>query len=407
MSARLLVLGCGRSVFREYALRAIAERAQIVLVNNEFPDWARRYCDRYVHVDLTDHEKVLAEVSDVEADGALTYDERYVELAALLIRRRGLVGPTPEAVRAVKDKKILRSKLTAAGIGPVRFAVADTPAQARAALESVGYPAVFKPRALGGSAGVRLVTEEAAVQDAFDQVITARVGTTASRYGGVLIEEYIEGPEFSVDSVTVGGRTTPLVIAEKQTGFAPYFEETRHIVPQAPGTLPKEALHLVCEAHASAGLDNLVSHSEVRIGARGPRLIEINARLGGDLIPYLGLLALGVDLAGAAAAIALGREPSVQIKDLGAAAASFLYPESDIRYQSAALRRAPSAYPGLVLFESIAAPGAELRLPPRGYLSRFAVLVARGPTRAECIRNLESAASDVTVLSSNLDVGSW
>lgn len=405
MGARLFIIGSGKRVFREYALRAIAEHAGIVLVDSEFPDWIRNYCDEFICVDIRDSEQVVDAVSAVKADGLLTYDERYVELAALVAERRGFVGPSPASVRAVKDKKVLRSKLTAAGLGPVRFAVATTPAEAYAAVEKVGLPAVFKPRALGGSAGVRLVADHADVAGAFAEATTARVGTTASRYAGILIEEYVDGLEFSVDSVTTGGITVPLVVAEKQTGLAPYFEEMGHIVPEQPGVLPKEALELVCHAHAVAGLDNLVSHSEVRIGQQGPRLIEINARLGGDLIPYLGLLAQGVDLAGAAATIALGSRPTIKVKDLGAAAVRFIYPTCDIRYESAELRQMPSAYAGLELFEPLAQPGKEVLLPPRGYLSRLAVLVTRAPSRTECMRNLESAAADLVVRGTRLDAG--
>lgn len=405
MGARLFVVGSGKRVFREYALRAIAKHADIVLVNDELPDWIRKYCDEFVCVDLSDNEKVLDAVSAVKADGLLTYDERYVELAAQVAERRGFAGPGTEPVRVVKDKKVLRSKLTAAGVGPVKFAVANTRAEAYAAVERVGLPAVFKPRALGGSAGVRLVADHADVAGAFDEATTARVGTTASRYAGILVEEYVDGPEFSVDSVTAGGVTMPLVIAEKQTGLAPYFEEMGHIVPQEPGVLPQEALELVCHAHAIAGLDNLVSHSEVRIGAKGPRLIEVNARLGGDLIPYLGLLAQGVDLAGAAAMIALGSQPTIKVEDLGAAAVRFIYPTCDIRYESSALQQAPSAYPGLEVFEPIVQPGKEMLLPPRGYMSRLAVLVASAPSRAECMRNLESATADLIVRGTRLDAG--
>jgi biotin carboxylase len=240
---------------------------------------------------------------------------------------------------------------------------------------------------------------------AFEDATTARVGSTRSRYGGVLIEEYVDGPEFSIDSVTANGVTTPVLVAQKHTGLAPYFEETGHVVPEAPGSLPPGTLELVRRAHAVAGLDNVVSHAEVRASRSGPRLIELNARLGGDLIPYLGMLASQVDLPGAAAQIALGETPAIRPTPSGAAAVRFIYPEQDIRFTAAALRRGARSYPGLRLFHGLADAGQELLLPPRGYLSRLAAIVVSGASRAECIARLDAVASDVVVAATPLCLG--
>jgi biotin carboxylase len=400
--SRLFVLGSGGRVFREYALRAIAQQADIILINDAEPTWERAYLADWAPADLTDHQAVLAAIGGIAADGLLTYDERYVELAALLGEERGFIGPSRAAVHAAKDKTVLRAKMDAAATAPVRFAVAHSLAEASAALETTGLPAVFKPRALGGSAGVRLVSTVEHVAGAFEDATTARVGSTKSRYDGVLIEEYVDGPEFSVDSVTANGVTTPLVVAEKHTAFAPYFEEVGHVVPQAPGSLPPEALDLVCQAHAIAGLDNVVSHAEVRIGRHGPRLIELNARLGGDLIPYLGQLAYGVDLPGAAAQIALGRAPTTKQQWSAAAAAQFIYPEYDMRFESAGLRQDQTAYPGLDVFEVLAQPGQEVMLPPRRYMSRLAAIVVSGASRMQCQESLGLVVADVVVKAARL-----
>jgi biotin carboxylase len=374
--------------------------ADLVLISASEPTWERAHCAGWVLADLGDAGSVLAAIRDIQADGLVTYDERYVEVAARVAGQRGFVAPSPAAVSAVKDKAELRARMAA--VAPVRFVVAHTLSEAHAALEVSGLPAVFKPRALGGSAGVRLVTSADDVPAAFADATMARIGTTRSCYEGVLIEEYVDGPEFSIDSVTANGVTTPVLVAEKHTGLAPYFEEIGHVVPEAPGSLPPGTLDLVRQAHALAGLDNVVSHAEVRVSRRGPRLIELNARLGGDLIPYLGMLASQVDLPGAAAQIALGQQPAIRPRPSGAAAVRFLYPGRDIRFTAATLRRAVSAYPGLRLFSALPRAGQELRLPPGGYLSRLAAIVVSGPSREECIARLDAVASDVILTATPL-----
>ena len=399
MNRRLVLVGGGEAAFREYALRAVAARAQVVLLADRPPTWETRYCAEAVVADLADSDAVLRRLRAVGADGLLTYDERYVELSARLARALGLPGPCPSAVRAVKDKSELRELMDWAGLAPVRYGVAHSVAEAHQVLATVGLPAVFKPRALGGSAGVRLVSSADQVPAAFADATGARVGTTRSRYDGVLIEEYIDGPEISVDSVVTGGVCTPLVVAEKETGLDPYFEELGHVVPARPALATREALDLVADAHAVAGLDQVVTHTELRLSSRGPRVIEVNARLGGDLIPYLGLLAHGVDLAGAAADLALGGTGAQGPRRAGpgTAAVRFVYPTTDLRVRDISLRRPAADYPGLDTFAALCEPGEELLLPPRGYLSRLAAVVVRGSTRDDCLSALDRVTADVRV----------
>jgi predicted ATP-grasp superfamily ATP-dependent carboligase len=393
----LVLVGSGEAAFREYALRAISTKARIVLLLNAAPTWEARYSADFIVADLNDYDTVIDRLRGIECDGVLTYDERFVELAAHLTTALRLPGPSPSAVRAAKDKSVLRQLIHSAGLSPIRFGVAHSLADAYRVVSAVGLPAVFKPRALGGSAGVCRVSEPREIPAAFAVAMSARVGTTRSRYDGVLIEEFIDGPEISVDSVAVGGACMPLVVAEKETGFDPFFEEIGHVVPAAPELATQAALDLVSAAHEVAGLDEVVTHTEVRLSPEGPQIIELNVRLGGDLIPYLGLLAHGVDLAGAAADVALGAPPEVRRDDLGTAAVRFLYPETDLRVRDVGLRRPVESYPELDTFAQLCEPGEELLLPPRGYISRLAALVVRAPTRADCQNALDRISSDVVV----------
>jgi biotin carboxylase len=270
------------------------------------------------------------------------------------------------------------------GISPVRHAVAATPAEAEAVARTIGYPVVLKPRALGGSIGVVRVDDPGELPEAFRIVDEARTADAVSTYRGVLIEEFLPGPEYSVDSVTLGGDTHTSVVAEKLVILPPGFEEGGHLVPAASAPGLEEALDLVRAVHRVLGLDQLVTHTEFRLTDRGPRLIEVNARLGGDLIPYLGRLALGVDLPAAAADVALGREPRLSEDRSGHAAVVMAYPPFDLVVGDVRLRAERGVYGGLDTFEVVAAPGAELRLPPRGFLSRAAFAVVTAESRDEC-----------------------
>ncbi|MFD4374477.1 ATP-grasp domain-containing protein [Streptomyces sp. NPDC058486] len=395
---KLLLIGSGGQPFREYALKAISERVDVILVEGRDITWQTPYVKGFHRIDPNDSVKLLEMAREEAPDGVLTYDEALVEPTAELGRTLGVPHTDPEAVRRCKDKSALRACLADAGIGPVAFAVAHDVEAARTAAAGIGYPVVLKPRALGGSIGVVRVDDDEQLVEAFGVAAEASASDgTTSRIAGVLIEEYLDGPEFSVDSAVWQGVTTPLVVAEKAVGFAPYFEELGHIVPPAPRPGLDEALTLVADAHKAAGLDNLVTHTEFRLTGRGPRIIEINVRLGGDLIPHLGALAHGTDVAGAAADIAVGQEPRLTGDRTDVASIAMLYPKEDMRVDRVRLRQDADAYPGLDRFVTFLPAGTEVRLPPNGFLSRVGFAVVSGADREECLERRAAVEADVVI----------
>jgi biotin carboxylase len=395
---RLMLIGSGGQQFREYALASISRRASVLLVSREEPTWQTPYISDYRIADPRDRVALTAAARELKADGALTYDEQLVEPTADLAASLGLAHTDPAAIRRCRDKGALRRCLDEAGLSPVRFATVSTVQEAVRAGAEIGYPVVVKPRALGGSIGVVKADNEEQIRLAFEVANTAHADDgTVSSHAGVLIEEFLDGPEYSIDCVTWESKTHPLVLAEKMIGFAPYFEETGHIVP--PGDRPgiDEGLAVISAAHKAAGLDRLVSHSEFRLTSRGPRIIEINARLGGDLIPLLGTMASGADLAAAAADVALGQAPDLTASGTRTAAIRIIYPATDIRVRSVQLRQDPASYPGLERFEVSVSPGAEVRLPPRHFMSRLGYVIVTGDNRTECETRMNAVIADVGI----------
>ncbi|MEO3783711.1 ATP-grasp domain-containing protein [Actinocorallia sp. B10E7] len=392
----LIVVGSGDRTLREYALAAMSERAPLALFAYRRPTWEKPYVTAHASVDLESPEHLVSEAGKLSPRGMITYDERLVESTARAAQELGLPGPGARAVALCKDKSAMRRALAETGLSPVGFATADDLETALVTAERIGYPVVLKPRALSGSIGVVRVDSPDALRRVFDAVLGARTGLSAVAHPGVLVEEFLDGPEYSVDAVTTGGETRVLVVAEKMIGFPPYFEETGHIVPARPAPGLDDAVALVKKAHAALGLDSMTTHTEVRLTSSGPRIVEINARLGGDLIPYLGRLALGVDAAGAAADVALGAAvPGTAAAEptAGAAAVRLFYPKEDIRVRSVEL----PPVPGLDRFAVLAKPGEVLRLPPRGFLSRLAVAVVTGADHAECLERAAEAEQSLVV----------
>jgi biotin carboxylase len=142
----------------------------------------------------------------------------------------------------------------------------------------------------------------------------------------ILIEEFVDGPEVSVETVSWKGVHHVIAITDKLTTGDPHWVELGH---SQPTRLPLEVQRSVRRC-VEAGLDALgivdsPSHVEIKVGSHGPVLIEIGARLGGDFISTdLTLLSTGISMPRAAIDTALGREPDVSVLRSGASAIRYL-----------------------------------------------------------------------------------
>jgi hypothetical protein len=131
-------------------------------------------------------------------------------------------------------------------------------------------------------------------------------------------------------------------------------------------------------------------------------VIEVNARLGGDLIPYLGMRASGIDPGLAAAAVACGQRPDLapagSAVSAGVAGVRFFYaPEDDTTIE--AVRFDPAALPAETdLAVTLAEPGDVMSPPPKGTMSgRVAFVTVLASTVTACSAALDAAQAALTI----------
>jgi ATP-grasp domain/ATP-grasp N-terminal domain len=399
----MLLISSGRRAYREYLLTGLADRVPLWLIDEQPPTWQLRHIVGSSVVSLVDHARMVpdedglyeaaAEVARTRpVRGICTYDEGFVIAAARVAARLGLPGLTAAGAEHCRDKHLTRAVLTGRGLPQPRYALAGTLGEAAAAAERIGFPVVLKPRGMGASAGVVKVETAGELAEAFTVAARASHAGPPAFEEGLLVEEMVDGPEISVDGVVASGEYRPFCLARKHLGPAPYFEEIGHIVNAADPLLTDAWLNRVlAQAHRALGLDYGITHTEVRMTARGPVIIEVNGRLGGDTIPYLGKLATGVDPGRVVADAALGARPGLEASRHQVAGIRFLYPPEDCRVLDVCLPE-PGAVPGLVSAEPMAGPGDVVYLPPRAHLGRYALLVACTTDPAACQAALDEAA---------------
>jgi biotin carboxylase len=394
----LLVIATGLRHYREYLLRSIGPRYRVHLFISAEPNWEREYVTGWtVLEDTLDADALVAAARDLHArtpvDGVLCWDEARILQTAHVAAALGLPGGDPDMIGRCRDKHLTREALAAAGVPQPRSMLVATLEEALAAAADIGYPVVLKPRALAASLGVVKAHDaaELAARFAFARDTTL---PEAPHYDVVvLVEEYVDGPEISVDSAVHSGRVLPMFVARKEVGYPPYFEEVGHCVDAADPLLADPALlRVLQDTHTALGFTDGMTHAEFKLTPDGPKVIEVNGRLGGDMIPYLGLRATGMDPGVAAASVACGQSPVLAADRKLVAGVRFFYVEEDdtvigsIGFDEDAL---PSTVDSTVI---LAAPGATMAPPPKGTgVGRVAFVTALGATAEECQAGLDAA----------------
>lgn len=238
------------------------------------------------HVKDVAHLTALARAERVEGVLSVSVEQAVKTIAAICSELR-LPGLTPEAAENATNKHRMRSAWAAAGVPSPASHACRSLADARAAAERVGFPAVVKPADSAGSRGVSFVDGEAQLDGAFEQA------RTFATNGTVLVEEYMPGVELSVEAFMAGGRFWPLALSDKVRTQPPYLLDTTVLFPsEQPHAIRDEAVRIVARAAEVLGIDTAPIHAEVMVTPKGPMMVELAARGPGfkvftEMIPWV------------------------------------------------------------------------------------------------------------------------
>ncbi|MFE6618888.1 ATP-grasp domain-containing protein [Streptomyces sp. NPDC057740] len=289
-----------------------------------------------ITTDTNDLDALLPEVARLHSvlafDGVITSCDYYLPTVARIAGHLGLPGPGPEAVENACRKDATRRVLADAGLPGPRFAVHEEWADLARAAKKIGYPLVAKPVDLCAGMYVRRVDDETQLADLVRDLADFPVNARGQhRTPAVLLEELLDGPEVSVETVSYAGAVHMVGVTDKSIGGAPAFIETGHMFPAALPLADLDAAEQTALGALKAlGLtDGVVAHTEIKLTSAGPRVVEVNPRPAGNRITELVRHVTGIDLAAAFVDVALGRRPDLRRTDTGlrSAAVGFLVPD--------------------------------------------------------------------------------
>ncbi|MCC3772271.1 ATP-grasp domain-containing protein [Streptomyces sp. UNOC14_S4] len=278
-------------------------------------DALREHIDELLVVDTNDefalHEAVAERHRERPFAGIVPGFEFYVGTAARLAARLGLPGLPVDSVEALRDKAVMREAAEAAGLRVPRYAEATEAHELADAAAHVGFPAVLKPTRSAGSIHVTRVDTPDELRGAYERLRgDTRLDMGRDLTGPVLLEEYVAGPEVSVEGYVLDGQVTVVSVTSKLLGPEPCFVEVGMVVQhelEPPVRAAVEAY--VTDVCRALGLTLGPFHCELRIPDGEPVLIEIGARLAGLCIPQLVELVTGVSLARVMLAAFTGLDP--------------------------------------------------------------------------------------------------
>ena len=303
-------------------VEALAGRCDLVWVveaaDPALGAWARLLPRLGPVVDATDRpeSEVARDLDALGVDGVVAFTDSQLLRAARLSEALGLEGNRPRTVLALTDKLVQRQTLADAGLPGPRFVAVpvDTPVADLAGLVSgLDFPVVVKPRWGSGSRNTVEVADPATAVGYLRGVLGGRDP------GDLLVEEKLPDPvgsgstDFagyvSVEAVAAGGLVVPLAVTGKFP-LAPPCRETGNFLPHhLTASAARKVEALAVRGAEALGVTSGALHIEVMLTPDGPRIIEVNGRIGGGGIDTLYAAVHGRSLTAIAAAVAVGEHP--------------------------------------------------------------------------------------------------
>lgn len=313
---KLLVLAAG--ILQVPVIKKAREMGYYVIAADGNPEAVGLpLADKAIVANITDEEVMLRIAREEKIDGVIhPCSEVSMNVMGRINDELGLSGITRETAIRATNKHLMREAFERYGApSPKSFCTNDVDEAWDIFVNHFSHnAAILKPSRNSGSRGVAKTSQQIEEEE-FISLFNRAMNESHDQ--SVMIEQFIEGPEFSVEIIVWNGHVNVLTVTDKKTTEAPYFVELGH---NQPSVFPLEMRRKLKDA-AVAGvkalrLNNCAAHAELKLMEDKPYLMEIGARLGGDFISTeLTHLSTGVDMVAAAINVALGIEPDLKPKE--------------------------------------------------------------------------------------------
>lgn len=264
--------------------------------------------DYFYPISIIEKEEILEKCREIRPDAVATIASDLAGITVnYLSRQLGLPCNSEYNILVSTNKYEMRKALVGAGVPTPEFHVVDLLSDLTRICR-MQLPVIVKPTDRSGSRGITKL-------DSWENIKSAVFDAVENSFEKkAIIEEYLEGEEYSCECISFNGEHHFLAVTKKFTTGSPHFIETGHLEPAGlDGKILEEIKEHVFKALDALEIRHGASHSEFKIDKNGNvRIIEIGARMGGDCIGSdLVPLSTGYDFVKMVIQVAAGEKPDM------------------------------------------------------------------------------------------------
>lgn len=302
--------------------------------------------DYFYPISIVEKDEILEKCKEIGIDAITTIASDLATLTVNYVAEKlGLPGNSLECTKKSTNKYEMRKAFKEEGVATPGFEIVSSPKDIEK-LSDMEYPLIVKPTDRSGSRAITKIYKKEELEEAISKAIENSFEKKA------IVEEYIEGNEFSAEGITYKGEHKFLTITRKATTGAPHFIETGHIEPAGLNKDMEEKIYNeLTKALTALKITNSATHSEFKITPNGDiRIIEIGARMGGDCIGSdLVQISTGCDFIKMVIDVAMGNKPSFEkVTEPKIAVIRFIFNKEDLEN----FEKVKSETPELIYFVS-------------------------------------------------------
>jgi biotin carboxylase len=394
-TGRLLILGAGvyQAPLIETA-QQLGYEAIVVSVPGPYPGIRR--ADRFLPIDTSDADAVLAVAEECGIDGVVTSgSDAGVRALGRVAERLNLPGPSSDVARTCTDKALMKRSLRRAGIPTADFDVASSLEQAARAAYGLGYPVVVKPVDSSGSRGVSRVKEPAGLTQAW------RWARANSRSRTVLVERYLDGREFGAQVFVLGGEVAASFVHDDRVTQSACSTPFGHSLPSTLSPdVQRLAIEMIHETVTAFGIRDCACNFDFVLVDGAPVILEVGARAGGTGLPECVSIHAGFDFYERLVRLAVGDRTPFTPTGGCAVAAQLLRSSRTGVLRSIDVPEAVRRDPNLRELKLDLAPGDPVREFQVGP-DRLGHVVAVGTSTADAVKRAAAFALSISIQVAN------
>jgi len=309
---RLLVLGAG--ILQLAVIKKAKDLGYFVIaVDGNTEAIGLAWANKAIVANITSEDEMLTIAKEENIDGVIhPCSEVAMSVMGRINEELHLSGINTEQARRATNKHLMRVAFEKYGAPSPRSILTDSMDDAWEDLQNdFKNDAILKPSRNSGSRGITRISHDIS-RDQFEHAY--KKALNESRDKSVLIEQFITGPEFSVEIIVWDHEIHVLQVTDKKTTGSPHFVELGH---SQPSLFPLDIIDKIKSAAVKGvealEVNNCACHAEIKYECGKPYIMEIGARLGGDFISTeLTHLSSGIDMVAAAVNCALGIKPNLR-----------------------------------------------------------------------------------------------